>query len=126
MGKIRVHELAKNMELENKELLTKLAEAGIDASSHSSSLTDEEVQKLNDFINPPKQKIEESQVKPGIIRRRRKVIREPAPEPEVVDSPTAEVPSVEEDSNVDDVAPLLRHILGQISSSFEATDDKIR
>ncbi len=106
MGKIRVHELAKNMELENKELLTKLAEAGIEASSHSSSLTDEEVQKLNDFINPPKQKIEESRVKPGIIRRRRKVIREPAPEPaEVVDSPAAEVPSVEEDSNVDDVAP---------------------
>ena len=108
MGKIRVHELAKNMELENKELLTKLAEAGIDASSHSSSLTDEEVQKLNDFINPPKQNIEESLVKPGIIRRRRKVIREPAPEPpEVIASPAPEAPAVEEGSNVDEIASVV-------------------
>ncbi len=98
MGKIRVHELAKNMEIENKELLTKLAEAGVEVTSHSSSLTDEDVQKLKDFINPPQLKVEEAVIKPGIIRRRRKVVREPVPEPpEVVESPVAEI-SVEEDS----------------------------
>ncbi len=100
MGKVRVYELAKNMGLENKELLVKLADAGIEVSSHSSSLADEDVQKLNDFINPPKQKIEEAVIKPGIIRRRRKVVREPVPEPpEVVEAPVTEAPAIEEDSH---------------------------
>jgi translation initiation factor IF-2 len=106
MGKVRVYELAKNMGLENKELLTKLAEAGIEVSSHSSSLADEDVQKLNDFINPPKQKIEEARIKPGIIRRRRKVVRDPVPEPpEVVEVAETEVPATEENSGVTTVAP---------------------
>ena len=77
MGKVRVHELAKKMGLESKEILAKLVEAGIEVASHSSSLAEEELQKFEDFINPPKQKIEEALIKPGIIRRRRKIVREP-------------------------------------------------
>ncbi|MCD6581197.1 MAG: translation initiation factor IF-2 [Desulfuromusa sp.] len=81
MGKVRVYELAKKMGLENKDLLAKLAEAEIDVSSHSSSLAEEDLQKFEDFINPPEEKIEEARIKPGIIRRRRTIVRKPVEEP---------------------------------------------
>ncbi len=98
MGKVRVHELAKKMGLESKELLAKLDEAGIEAASHSSSLAEEELQKFEDFINPPKQEVEEAHIKPGIIRRRRKIVREPVKEQPVEEEtvPVAEVASAEE------------------------------
>jgi translation initiation factor IF-2 len=83
MGKVRVHELAKKMGLESKELLAKLADAGVEAASHSSSLAEEDLRKFEDFINPPEEKIEEARIKPGIIRRRRKVVRTPVEEPVV-------------------------------------------
>ncbi len=95
MGKVRVHELAKKMGLESKELLSKLAEAGIEAASHSSSLAEEDLRKFEDFINPPEEKIEEARIKPGIIRRRRKVVRTPVEEPAaepVVEEPVAAEP----------------------------------
>jgi len=102
MGKIRVHELAKKMGLENKELLTKLAEAGIDVASHSSSLSDEDLQKFEAFNNPPEEKIEEARIKPGIIRRRKTVVRKPAEEPEAAEE-TAEAP-VEEPEAAEEIA----------------------
>ena len=90
MGKVRVYELAKNMGLENKDLLAKLVEAGIDVASHSSSLAEEDLRKFEDFVNPPVQKIEEAIIKPGIIRRRRTVVREPVEQkPEVVEEVTS-------------------------------------
>ncbi len=105
MGKVRVYELAKNMGLESKELLAKLAEAGIEVSTPSSSLADEDVQKLRDFINPPKQKIEEAVIKPGIIRRRRKIVREPVPEPIVTEESVASEASVTEESVAEVTSP---------------------
>ncbi len=37
MGKLRVHELAKKLGLENKELIDKLNKAGLDVKSHPST-----------------------------------------------------------------------------------------
>ncbi|MEE4254367.1 MAG: translation initiation factor IF-2 [Desulfuromusa sp.] len=99
MGKVRVYELAKDMGLENKDLLAKLVEAGIDVSSHSSSLADEDLRKFKDFINPPVQKIEEARIKPGIIRRRRTVVREP------VEEKTEVVEEVASEETPDEVEP---------------------
>jgi translation initiation factor IF-2 len=98
MGKVRVYELAKDMGLENKDLLAKLVEAGIDVASHSSSLAEEDLRKFKDFINPPVQKIEEARIKPGIIRRRRTVVREPV---EVKTEVVEEVPSEEKTDEID-------------------------
>ncbi len=89
MGKVRVHELAKTMGLESKELLAKLGEAGIEVASHSSSLAEEDLQRFEDFNNPPEEKIEEARIKPGIIRRRRTVVRAPVKEKPAVAEPTA-------------------------------------
>ncbi|MDX2493878.1 MAG: translation initiation factor IF-2 [Desulfuromusa sp.] len=89
MGKVRVHELAKKMGLESKELLSKLDEAGIEVASHSSSLAEEDLRKFEDFINPPEEKVEEARIKPGIIRRRRTVVRAAVEEKQPVAEETA-------------------------------------
>lgn len=93
MGKVRVYELAKQMGLENKDLLAKLADAGVEVSSHSSALSDDDLQKFEAFKNPPEEKIEEARIKPGLIRRRKTVVQKPAeeipaaPEPEIAEEP---------------------------------------
>lgn len=46
MSKTRVYELAKTLEISNKELLEKLKEMGIEAKSHSSGLEQESVDKV--------------------------------------------------------------------------------
>ena len=46
MAKIRVYELARNLNLENKALLEKIDEMGIDVTSHMSSLEEEMVAKI--------------------------------------------------------------------------------
>ncbi|HEX9777661.1 MAG TPA: translation initiation factor IF-2 [Geopsychrobacteraceae bacterium] len=80
MGNVRVYELAKEMGLENKELLAKLAEAGVEVKSHASSLSDEDLQKYKSFNTPTEEKIEEARIKPGLIRRRKTIVRKPAEE----------------------------------------------
>jgi len=59
MGTKRVYELAKEMGLENKELLAKLEEAGIEVSSHSSSLTDEDLAAFQSSTTPTAENVEE-------------------------------------------------------------------
>ncbi|MFO7764808.1 MAG: translation initiation factor IF-2 [Pelovirga sp.] len=80
MVKVRVYELAKKLGIENKELLAKLAEAGVDVASHASSLSDEDLQKFESFNRPVKEKVEEERIKPGLIRRRRTVVAAPKDE----------------------------------------------
>ena len=105
MGKVKVYELAKTMGLESKELLAKLAEANIEVASHSSSLAEEDLQKFEDFNNPPQQKIEEARIKPGIIRRRRKVVREPVAEITEAVEPALPEPSVVEEESPEVAVP---------------------
>ncbi|MDL1982546.1 MAG: translation initiation factor IF-2 N-terminal domain-containing protein, partial [Deltaproteobacteria bacterium] len=46
MGKIRVYELARELNIKNKELLEKLSKMAIKVNSHMSSLDDEAVAKV--------------------------------------------------------------------------------
>ena len=46
MGKMKVHELAKELKLSSKEFMEKLEEMGIEVKSHMSSLEDDEVEKI--------------------------------------------------------------------------------
>ena len=77
MGKLRVHELAKKLGLENKELLEKLKNTGIDAKTHSSTVDEAEVMKaLNAGQTAPPPPPSRS----SIVRRP----SSPAAEPEAV------------------------------------------
>jgi len=112
MSKIRVYELARELNLTNKVLMDKLQGLGIAVGSHMSSLDDEAVQRAKATIFGKKESaVEEKRIKPTVIRRRRKVAEtleepaveaapeaqpeEPAPAPPAAE-PLAASPAVEE------------------------------
>jgi translation initiation factor IF-2 len=88
MAKIRIYELARDLNMENKALLEKIREMEIPVKSHMSSLDDEIVTGIKRRILGVKEKeIEETRIKPTIIRRRRKVVSEEPAEVEAVAEP---------------------------------------
>lgn len=90
MAKKRVYELAKELGLENKELIAHLEKMGITVKSHSSSLEDAEVEKIKDLLlaSASRQIIEE-RIKSTVIRRR--AVRTP------VEAPAEEAPEEKAD-----------------------------
>ena len=77
MAKIRVYELAKELNMESKELTDKLKAGGLDIINSSSTLDESKYQKALNIIKgsaPTTQVIEEERLKPGVIRRRKKVV----------------------------------------------------
>jgi translation initiation factor IF-2 len=74
MSKIRVYELARELNLTNKVLMERLQNLDISIGSHMSSLDDETVQRVKAALFGKKETtIEETRIKPTVIRRRRKV-----------------------------------------------------
>ncbi len=90
MGKVRVYELAQKMGMENKDLLEKLRVVGIDAKSHMSVLEDEDVTRLEAASAPTVEKIEETRVTSGVIRRRRTEMPRSAADEEAAAAPAEE------------------------------------
>ena len=75
MAKIRVYELAKELQMENKALVDLIREMGIEVKSHSSSLTEEEVSLIKGHIQGTKSLVvEEQRIQSGVIRRRKKIV----------------------------------------------------
>ncbi len=83
MGKLRVHELAKKLGLENKELLEKLNKVGLDIKSHSSTIDEDQAMKALNAGQPPKA------VAPARVST---VRRAAAPEP-IVEAPPPPPPA---------------------------------
>ncbi|MCG6909669.1 MAG: translation initiation factor IF-2 [Deltaproteobacteria bacterium] len=96
MGKIRIYELARDLNMTNKQLLEKLEELGIPAKSHMSSFEESEVEGIKAKIHGKKQpELVEKRIRPSVIRRRKvkKVVEEPsAAEPEPPKEAEAESP----------------------------------
>jgi translation initiation factor IF-2 len=79
MAKIRVYELARELNMTNKVLIEKMSEMGITVKSHMSSLEDETIAQVKEALfGKPAEKVEETRIKPTVIRRRRRKIVEPA------------------------------------------------
>ncbi|MDX2496683.1 MAG: translation initiation factor IF-2 [Desulfobacterales bacterium] len=73
MAKIRAYELARDLNMTNKVLLEKLRNMDIQVKSHMSSLDDETVAKIKkNILRISAKEIEETRIKPTIIRRRKK------------------------------------------------------
>ncbi len=86
MAKKRVHELAKELDMENKDLIARLEKIGIIVKSHSSSLEDSEVEKIKEILlSGESRQIVEERIKSTVIRRR------------AVRAPAEAAPSVEEE-----------------------------
>ncbi len=76
MAKIRIYELARGLNMPNKELLEKIREMDIQVKSHMSSLDDETVARIKaNLLGATVDEVEETRIKPTIIRRRKKIIR---------------------------------------------------
>ena len=84
MTKKRVYELAKELGIENKELISRLEKLGIAVKSPSSGLEDNDVEKVRiEFhLGEPREMVEQ-RIKSTVIRRRavRPVVEEVRPEP---------------------------------------------
>lgn len=94
MAKIRVYELARNLNMKNKELLDKLEEMNLTVRSHMSSLDDDTVAEIKEKIYAKKKPdaVEVTRVKPTVIRRRKRVEKpEPVKQAEVVSEEGPEV-----------------------------------
>lgn len=81
MAKLRVHELARDLNMTNKVLLAKLNDMDISVKSHMSSLDDDAIAKVKaSLFGTKKETVEETRVKPTVIRRRRKKAQIDTPE----------------------------------------------
>ena len=87
MSKIRVHELAKKMGIESKELIDQLSRAGVEAKSHASVLEDADLQRLeaskaaSHAPSAADVKVDEQRIGSGLIRRRVSRVATPVEEP---------------------------------------------
>jgi translation initiation factor IF-2 len=97
MAKTRVYELARDLNLTNKILLSKLNDLDIAVKSHMSALEDDTVAIIKQQLFGKKEEaVEETRIKPTVIRRRKKkVVVAATPEPDASDAartPAEEVP----------------------------------
>ena len=99
MGKVRVHQLAKQFHLKNKEFLDQLEQMGIIVKNHMSALADDEVERI-------KRAFTEKRGKP---RKEEVVIRRRTVEPEPTIPPTIETSEQipKEPLELEQIAPTL-------------------
>ncbi len=91
MTRLRVHELAKELNMDNKDLIERIEKLGFQVKNHMSTLSDSAVLKLRQQISelrPGSEKVEEKRIGREVIRRRKKF--ELQPEPEAPQAPGAE------------------------------------
>ncbi len=94
MAKLRVYELARDLNMTNKVLIAKLNDLDIDVKSHMSALEEDIITKIKSSLFGAKEEtVEETRVKPTVIRRRRKTVKV-----EVVESLDAEAEAQETDA----------------------------
>ena len=101
MAKVRIHDLAKELKMENKDLLKLLEKMGLTVKSVHSTLDESDVERVKNQIHlSRKEGVVEQRLKPTVIRRR--VIREepaapppPPPSKEEVKGPAVKPPEVQ-------------------------------
>ena len=73
MGKIRIYELARELNMTNTELVDRLHEIEYPVKSHMSSVDESELPDIKAKLSGKKKaaKLEEKRIKPTVIRRRR-------------------------------------------------------
>ena len=97
MAKVRVYELARELDMESKELVDKLNAGGMIIKNYMGTLDEASIAKARKIVSGMvSQVVEEKRIKSTVIRRRKKVIK--------VEQPPPEMP--EEEANIDSVEEL--------------------
>lgn len=104
MGKLKVYELAKELNLSNTEMLDKLNKMGINVKSHLSTLEESEVEKVKGNSGKKVNKEEKKQEQMHIIRRNVRVIN-----------------TSEEGHKINEITT---NIAGDIKKSYQETNSK--
>ena len=76
MTRIRVHELARELNMENKDLIDRIEKLGIQVKNHMSTLTDSAVLKIRQQfseVRSASETVEEKRIGREVIRRRKRV-----------------------------------------------------
>ncbi len=104
MAKVRVYELAKDLNMTNKQLLDKMKELNIEVKSHMSSLEDSAISTIKDSLFGSKKKQTDVKVRPSVIRRRkaRNVSESDLSEEDIADEEEIETPQMAEQSQAVD------------------------
>ncbi|MCE5244175.1 MAG: translation initiation factor IF-2 [Syntrophobacteraceae bacterium] len=77
MTRLRVHELAKELNLDNKDLLDRLVKLGFQVKNHMSTLTDAAVLKIRQqYAEAKAEHVEEKRIGRAVIRRRKRADEE--------------------------------------------------
>ncbi|NOX32910.1 MAG: translation initiation factor IF-2 [Deltaproteobacteria bacterium] len=76
MAKVRVYELAKDLNMTNRALLNKMKELKIEVKSHMSSLENSAVSAIKRSLLGKDKRKSDVKVKPSVIRRRRQKVEE--------------------------------------------------
>jgi translation initiation factor IF-2 len=119
MANMRIYELARDLNMTNKILLDKLSEMDISVKSHMSSLDDETIAKVRSHLFGTKEEtIEETRIKPTIIRRRRRKVQI-----EVVPSAEPELEEVQAAANPSEAA-LMQEEPGEVAKVDETAEEK--
>ena len=103
MTKKRVYELAKDLGIDSKDLISRLERLGIAVKSHSSTLEDTDLEKIQkDLLSDEPHEMVEQRIKSTVIRRRavRPAIEEVKPKPV-----EEEIPVKLEEEKIDTVIP---------------------
>jgi translation initiation factor IF-2 len=96
MTRIRVHELAKELNMENKDLLDRVIKLGFPVKNHMSTLTDSAVLKIRQqFTETKPETVEQKRIGREVIRRRKKVEMIQESEEALAPQAGAEEPAVE-------------------------------
>ncbi len=69
MGKIKIHEIAKKIGVNSKEVLEKALELGLDVKTHMSSVDESDAKKIEEKFSNNKKEVKEKTNGPVIIRR---------------------------------------------------------
>jgi len=94
MPKFRVYEIARQMGLNNKDLVAKIQSLGIQVKNHMSTLTSDEVQAIKTALERERQESTvEERLGSTVIRRRSKVKRWTSTKPTIPAAPTPAAPT---------------------------------
>jgi len=98
MAKVRVYELAKELNMDSKALVEKLKAGGMDIKNYMSTLDEQASVRAREIAaGTVSEVIEEKRIRPTVIRRRKKTITvEAEPVPETVEEAAAAAPAGEE------------------------------
>lgn len=106
MAKVRVYELARELDIESKKLVARLNASGMNVKNYMSTLDEQDVIKAKEIVaGAVSQVVEEKRVKPTVIRRRKKVVRFQEPSAEETEEKEAKAEIPEPKPSPEEIAP---------------------